>query len=357
MSLFFRISIILIVFFIILGLLFSPFLFQKVQADVVPTSVVVTVCGNNIREGTEQCDGTDLGGQTCVSRGYAGGTLSCYPAGSPNQCTFNVSNCNFGGGGGGGVYVPPPAETKVIIQGLAYPKANVTVMKDGVIVGTIPADPMANFKIELTNVTAGIWTFSLWAEDGKGRRSPTFSFTTTITANMTTTISNIFLPPTIDLTTEQVRQGENIGILGQTAPQSEVTIFVYSPAEPITKKVKADSAGAYFYNLDTTPLELGPHSTKSKATNVAGLVTDFSKTLTFQVLPPTAPLLPPQLKKCIAANLNCDFDKKGNNIVNFVDVSILLYNWGKPKAPKTDLNSDGKVNYTDLSILLYYWTG
>ncbi len=35
------------------------------------------ICGNNLKEGTEVCDGTDLGGQTCVSRGFSGGTLSC----------------------------------------------------------------------------------------------------------------------------------------------------------------------------------------------------------------------------------------------------------------------------------------
>jgi hypothetical protein len=34
-------------------------------------------CGNNIREGTEACDGTDLAGQTCISRGFAGGILRC----------------------------------------------------------------------------------------------------------------------------------------------------------------------------------------------------------------------------------------------------------------------------------------
>src|SRR6185436_16293287 len=34
-------------------------------------------CGNNLREGTEVCDGTDLAGQTCVSQGFTGGTLAC----------------------------------------------------------------------------------------------------------------------------------------------------------------------------------------------------------------------------------------------------------------------------------------
>ena len=46
------------------------------------------VCGNGVREGGEQCDGADLGGQTCQSQGFSGGTLSC-----TGSCTFNTSAC------------------------------------------------------------------------------------------------------------------------------------------------------------------------------------------------------------------------------------------------------------------------
>ncbi len=47
------------------------------------------VCGNNIVEGDEVCDGTDLGGVTCVTLGYEGGTLTCLP-----DCSgFDTSGC------------------------------------------------------------------------------------------------------------------------------------------------------------------------------------------------------------------------------------------------------------------------
>jgi hypothetical protein len=45
-------------------------------------------CGNNVREGSESCDGIDLGGQTCVGLGHDGGVLSCNP-----DCTLNASLC------------------------------------------------------------------------------------------------------------------------------------------------------------------------------------------------------------------------------------------------------------------------
>ena len=52
------------------------------------------VCGNNQREGAEDCDGTDHGGKTCASFGFSGGTLRCTPA-----CAFDTSLCTACGNG------------------------------------------------------------------------------------------------------------------------------------------------------------------------------------------------------------------------------------------------------------------
>lgn len=52
------------------------------------------VCGDGRRTGTEICDGAELGGETCVSRGYAGGTLLC-----GGDCTFDEVFCNQCGDG------------------------------------------------------------------------------------------------------------------------------------------------------------------------------------------------------------------------------------------------------------------
>jgi hypothetical protein len=46
----------------------------------------------------------DLGGATCDSLGFSGGTLLC-----GSDCTFDTSACGGGGGGGGGT--PTPAAT------------------------------------------------------------------------------------------------------------------------------------------------------------------------------------------------------------------------------------------------------
>lgn len=58
-------------------------------------------CGNDIKEGSEQCDGTDLGGATCSSLiSGTSGSLSC-----KSDCIYDTSNCtappSVGPSGGG----------------------------------------------------------------------------------------------------------------------------------------------------------------------------------------------------------------------------------------------------------------
>jgi Lamin Tail Domain len=47
-----------------------------------------SVCGNNIIEDGETCDGTSLGGLTCVTEGQSGGVISCN-----TDCSINIDNC------------------------------------------------------------------------------------------------------------------------------------------------------------------------------------------------------------------------------------------------------------------------
>ncbi|PKN44231.1 MAG: hypothetical protein CVU59_12180 [Deltaproteobacteria bacterium HGW-Deltaproteobacteria-17] len=45
-------------------------------------------CGDNIRQGTEMCDGEDLGGSSCGTMGFPFGTLRCAA-----DCSFDTSDC------------------------------------------------------------------------------------------------------------------------------------------------------------------------------------------------------------------------------------------------------------------------
>jgi hypothetical protein len=46
-------------------------------------------CGDDLVRTPEQCDGVDLQGEDCTSRGFYGGTLSC----SPDTCLYDTSKC------------------------------------------------------------------------------------------------------------------------------------------------------------------------------------------------------------------------------------------------------------------------
>ncbi len=58
------------------------------------TSSQVAICGNNIKEGTEQCDG--LSGQSCISLGFSSGSIGC-----TRNCILDTSQCP------GSVSLPP----------------------------------------------------------------------------------------------------------------------------------------------------------------------------------------------------------------------------------------------------------
>lgn len=46
-------------------------------------------CGNAIKEGTEQCDGADVGGMTCATLGFDMGVLACSAT-----CQFDTTGCS-----------------------------------------------------------------------------------------------------------------------------------------------------------------------------------------------------------------------------------------------------------------------
>lgn len=310
--------------------------------------VAVPACGNGVIDTGEQCDGANLASQTCVSRGYASGALSCSAS-----CSFVTTACvSGGGGGGGGVTV---AVTQVTFTGRAYPMSKVSVLKDGQLAVSTIAGPDSNFSVALSGLAAGNYIFSVYSEDQSANRSSLFTFPVYITLGATTNVSGIFLAPTIAVDKSEVKRGDNIAIFGQSAPNADITIAVNSNVERFAY-TKADKNGAYLFNFDTAPLEEAQHTTKAKA-KISNDVSSFSNLVSFAVGTKTV-LATPAGKKCPQkADLNSDCR------VNLVDFSIAAY-WHRRTLSAAfkileaeDLNGDGKVDLIDFSIMAYYWTG
>ncbi|MBU1069249.1 hypothetical protein KJ975_06730 [Myxococcota bacterium] len=61
----------------------------RLMMDIPDGPPVPAECGNGVEEGDEDCDGLDLGGKTCMTQGFTGGTLGCSAT-----CEFDTSACS-----------------------------------------------------------------------------------------------------------------------------------------------------------------------------------------------------------------------------------------------------------------------
>jgi len=356
LSLIFALSVVAFSFSFLVFHFFSQIVFSQAsppQSGVVEIIGAVPGCGDNIIQSGEQCDGTNLGGQTCVSQGFLSGVLLCSPS-----CTFNVFACLTtppppppGGGGGGGAFIPPPV-TQAIFSGRASPQSEITLLRDGQVVATTVSDTGANFQISVSGLSAGNYIFSIYSEDSRGVRSSLLTFPISVTVGTTTRIGNIFIAPTINLDKSEVRRGDNIAVFGQSAPNSEITIMVQSD-EPLFARVLTDKDGIYLQNIDTSPLTIGRHSARARAA-YRGEITAFSRSIDFLVGTRNVARVAERLLK---GDLNRD------NRVNLIDFSIAAFWHRRAITPafaiieRERLNGDNRINLVDFSIMAFHWTG
>jgi len=315
-------------------------------------------CGNTNKETAEDCDGNDFGGATCITLGFAGGSLFC-----TSGCQISTANCEAmeepggtpGGGGTGGApggpigYSPgdlTEQETKVVVEGKSYPDADVHILVDGVVTGIVKTDSKADFYFETTEVPSGVASFGFWSEDKDGLKSTLLSLTFRVTLGAVTTITGVYLAPTIDVSSKSVRQGDNITIFGQTVPETEVLIHINSEEE-IIEQTNSKDTGEWQLVFNTEPLEVDFHTAKALFQIETGgniIKSGFSKTVSFAISKRGGEAV------CSEADLNHD------GRVNLTDFSILLFYWGTDNEC-ADQNQNGIVDLIDFSIMMYYWTG
>lgn len=346
MSAFRKITILLVIVLSLFSMeIFFVNYIYAVSTASIAAQVRITICGNWIVEDGEDCDLTNLDGYTCSSFGYNSGELLCTPA-----CTFDQSNCfnQSGGGGGGGGIIAPQTNT-VNVTGQAFPLSKIILLKDGQKSAETISGPDAKFNLSLSGLAPGNYNFSIQGIDPQGNQTPLFKFTVTLTTGVTANVSGVFLPPTIAIDNTQVIRGENITIFGLTIPDSQIIVNINSE-KSLFIPTKANANGAYLLRFDTSPLEEGPHSARSK-TQTSTDISEYSALVNFSVGQTTEPAL------CKKGDLNSD------NVVNLIDFSIAAYWYKKTLSPKMlekekcALNGDGIINLQDFSIMAYYWNG
>lgn len=64
------------------------FIVRAATDATISATATISVCGNGIKEGGEQCDGSDFDANLCTTYAFSGGSLACEPS-----CELNTSSC------------------------------------------------------------------------------------------------------------------------------------------------------------------------------------------------------------------------------------------------------------------------
>ena len=241
------------------------------------------------------------------------------------------------------------------LTGWTSPFSRVFILKDGVAQISVQSGADGRFDNTLGSLERGSYTFATYAIDSKNRRTATQSSALTLSAGSNNAISEIMIPPTIELEKSSIGVGEGLVVFGEAVPGSVVEVYInpsrstapadlqkFSTTSP--KGIAGIPDGNWSIPIDAGKLSKGTYSVRARTIRTTLSQSDFTRPLPLGV-GETAPT---------DAGNRSDINKDGK--VNLVDFSILLSNWGT-KDEDSDINEDGAINLADFSIMLFNWTG
>ncbi len=308
--------------------------------------VGVSICGNNIKEGGEQCDGADFGGKGCTGLDFSGGGIGCSAS-----CEFDTTNCTSN------------AEATADAVFNSSTGGNYNLVNED---NSAEIDLPENFYTE--DLTLEMFSYaddylspSKPAPAGESFVGKTYDF--------------VFVDP----------NGDKIAALSKNA----TLILTYTDAD--LTGLDESTLKPYRWGSNDSSWQLIPGATVDISNNsVTFSTSNFSSFALFgSVLPacgdnscngsetcstcpadcgtcpnsgtPTGggggsyiPPIPQETRQKILKT--ADFNSDGQ--VNMADLSILLFYNGRSyvAALKYDLNKNEVVDFPDVSILIYYWT-
>lgn len=260
-----------------------------------------------------------------------------------------------GGGGGGGGGSGSVTGNRLTINGWAYPDAEVTVLRDGVVIERSTGRANGSFRISQSGITSGTYTYGFWAEDRDGRRSVVLTLPLTFSGNTTHNVSNVIVAPTIEFTSaDSVDPGQPISIRGAATPDSRVRLRINPGGQTQTVFATSTNVGTYEFTLNTSGLSVGAYDISARTELAPSYVnaSQYSQLLPFGLGVP-APDIP-------SGVCNNPPDINRDTRVNLIDFSVLAFWWRRTPLPASrpfDLNCDDRVALDDFSILAFHWSG
>ncbi len=240
--------------------------------------------------------------------------------------------------------IVPPKNT-LIFSGKACPNCTAHLEKDGVGEETSICAMDGSFQLSLVDLDEGTYLFEIYAQDTENIFTSTWSYTLAVSDGTLTTVSNITLSPTLQTDKDYLVQEEKITFFGQTVPSSVVTILIDDSSPFI--QVNSASDGGYYYVFNAESLTVGQHKAKARVTS-GGVTSSYSPPVKFKINKKTDEVQ--ELSTCGQSDFN------GDNKVDLVDFSILLYWYGENNiSDDVDLSGSGKIDIQDFSILMYCW--
>ena len=242
---------------------------------------------------------------------------------------------------GGSIVIP---KTAVRFSGLAYPNADIVLLKQGQKVASVKANNNGEFSITLEELYSNSILYSISAEDLKGNKSLLLNYPIAVQVGFVTELSGIRFAPTIVSDKSQVLFGDYLTLEGYSLPKKELQVIV-SGVEERFFTLNSFNDGSYKIVLPMTDIPRGEYNVSIKYKDD----TRNSKLIRFTI--GNSNIFYTEELPNIPGDCNAD------KVINLVDFSVLAFWYGKLNPPKcVDTNGDDIINLIDFSILAYYWT-
>jgi parallel beta-helix repeat protein len=239
-------------------------------------------CGDGIINDGEACDGTNLSEETCILKGFDGGTLAC----SAGCMTFDTSSCYTDTTGPTVTFNTPPTPANGATITVATISVSVNAIDDYSTVSSCSL--IWNSIEESMTITSGAGTSSVTCETTKtGLADEMYTYKVKATDSKSNvgyseqrTININAIPPVISNVVATLSGYTNVNITWTTskAANSTVTYNIQGMSPPLTAN---DAAMVTSHTIPLTGLiELSNYDYSVTSCDAAGLC-DTSATLTF----------------------------------------------------------------------------